>query len=390
MAMKFESISGSGSEAGEDAQPGTWDEISDAASESTEDGEAARLKGYENTLSLMRPLSKEAAKNFEITTESRNFRLGGLARQLFSANQAEKIDDFLTVRLDDIRGMFTENNKRGFRLFFQDRYSQNVQRLSEFIDEDAANTLVGAYSDMMNDFPELRNVRIDATYLNDGNNARAFYGKDVSGKILPTVQLESSIIYDATNISTRIPEDEYYRRRELYNQSGFVRDEIQHVAVPKRVANMVTTINSVAEKLEIEPAKLAQDRKLLGTIMLAHELGHHLDFRRNYFGAAMDEGGDKKEFGEILQAAFVMKMRDDAADPGTIQFRTMMGVARRTQEQTATYKSDGEIMQQMQTSQNYYREQKAERIADTFAADFVRKYAKKYGFDEAINQAEAA
>lgn len=128
--MKFESIPSPGIKT--DVNTGPWGEVKNASfngREIVENGEDPKLKGYEKTLSLLHPLSKEAAKNFNITIESRCFRLGGVALRLFNASQAEKISDFFTVRADDIRGMFSKNSERGFRLFFQDRHKQNTQRL---------------------------------------------------------------------------------------------------------------------------------------------------------------------------------------------------------------------------------------------------------------------
>lgn len=232
------------------------------------------------------------------------------------------------------------------REYSTDRRQKNYQMLLTK-DEDLANL----YNNVLTEFPELQNVELlNLNTKKDcpGGKPNAFFSSltEINGQYRPTVKFnfnESEVYYDGGE------------------RSG---DAI----------SLAQSVKKIALSVGVDTSEALKNKKFMTSFLLLHELGHALDFKRNYFDAT---NGDLKE-------AYILNRESRRRDEMTMPMPGVVEMNAVTSEEKEELKRkfskrwasmgiyDANHLKTV--SERKYREMHSERMADGFARNYVLKH----------------
>lgn len=232
------------------------------------------------------------------------------------------------------------------REYSTDRRRKNYQMLLTK-DGDLANL----YKNVLTEFPELQNVELlNLNTKKDcpGGKPNAFFSSltEINGQYRPTVKFnfnESEVYYDGSE------------------RGG---DAI----------SLAQSVKKIALSVGVDASEALKNKKFMTSFLLLHELGHALDFKKNYFDAT---NGDLKE-------AYILNRESRRRDemtmpiPGVVEMKAVTNEEKEELKRkfSKRWASMGiyDVDHLKTVSERKYREMHCERMADGFAKNYVLKY----------------
>ena len=259
------------------------------------------------------------------------------------------------------RKHFTREEIRHYR---DDAYRHNIDYMERAgVDE----SLKQSYKDMMREYPFLKNVVLGQIHEpgmrdEDVQNARSCYAT-MTGE-----GVRQMVVFNFENPDIYLPEQ--------MNGSG-------------DMTGFYSAIVEIALRVGAKPAKIAKNRALVSTFVMAHEFGHAMDFQQNFLAPAVADAkrrGAKSELDVIALPEALAKQRDSrSADmagmlsgkistDGNTRLRDIIrsrfiDLDLRSHEERAIYE------------QKSYRTCRSENFADSFAMNFVMRHYDRFFYD---------
>ena len=242
----------------------------------------------------------------------------------------------------------------------KDRFDQNLEFLSQ---NNTPDYLVDTYQNLMADFPQLRNVELNAFRPGIPNACFNSVGPD-RNNLRPTVSYQFS-------------------NPDLYlTEKHDIKNDLQGID---------TVYLEIALRTGARPSEVMNNKKLVQTFILCHEFGHALDFNDNYLEPALAEerkSGEKRGLGaRALKKSYVANRRRRKEDKAQLLYGSiesdsqseLRSVMRSRLLALGANVKDKREMEMLQMKS--YRKTRSESIADSFAMDYVMKHYNEFFYD---------